>query len=113
MSDLLKQANDLRAQAAALEARAAAEIQAARASVLAGLKASIAEHGFTAVDLGLKAGKGAAKAAKTGRSHPSAGKKVAPKYKDHNGNVWTGRGVKPRWLVDAVAAGRSLESFTV
>jgi DNA-binding protein H-NS len=113
MSDLLQRANDLRAQAAVLEAQAAEQLQAARTGVLTQLKATIAEHGFTAADLGLKTGKGAATASKTGRSHPSAGKKVPAKYKDHNNNEWTGRGVKPRWLVDALASGQTLESFAV
>jgi DNA-binding protein H-NS len=113
MSDLLKQANDLRAQAAALEAQAAEQIQAARAGVLAEVKATIAEYSFSAADLGLKGDKASRLALKTGRSHPSAGKRVEAKYKDSNGNSWTGRGVKPRWLTSALANGVSLESFAV
>jgi DNA-binding protein H-NS len=112
MSDLIQQAAQLRAQAAALEAQAAEQKMAARAGVLAELKATIAEHGFTAADLGLKSGK-AGRAMKAGRSHPSAGKKVDIKFKDAQGNSWTGRGVKPRWLSLAIANGATLESFAV
>lgn len=112
MSDLIQQAANLRAQAAALEAQAAEQKQAARAGVLAQLKATIAEHGFSAAELGIKGGK-AASSAKTGRGHPSAGKKVEAKYKDASGNSWTGRGVKPRWLSLAMAGGATLDSFKI
>jgi DNA-binding protein H-NS len=115
MSDLIQQAAQLRAQAAALEAQAAEQKNAARAGVLAQLKATIAEHGFSASELGVKSGKvgKAGRPAKADRSHPSAGKKVAAKFKDGQGNSWTGRGVKPRWLSLALANGASLQSFAV
>jgi DNA-binding protein H-NS len=112
MTDLIQQANDLRAQAAALEAQAAQQKLAARAGVIAQLKATIAEHGISASELSLKSGK-AGRPAKVGRSHPSAGKKVEAKYRDANGNSWTGRGVKPRWLSLALASGSSLQSFAI
>ncbi len=112
MSDLIQQAANLRAQAAALEAQAAEQRFAARAGVLEQVKATVAEHGFSATELGLKAGK-AGRPPKAGRTHPSAGKKVAAKYKDNSGNTWTGRGVKPRWLSLAIANGASLQSFAI
>lgn len=112
MTDLLQQASALRAQAAALEAQAAQEKMAARSGVVAQLKATIVEYGVTGAELGFKGGK-AAKAARGDRSHPSAGKKVPAKFKDAAGNAWTGRGVKPRWLSAALAAGASLQSFAV
>ncbi len=112
MNDLIKQAADLRAQAAALEAQAELQKNAVRTDVLNQVKALVAEHGFTATDLGLKAGK-PGRPAKLGRSHPSAGKKVDPKFKDTNGNTWTGRGVKPRWLSSALANGATLQSFAI
>jgi DNA-binding protein H-NS len=111
MNDLIRQANELRAQAAALEAQAMEQMQAARANVLAQVKSTIAEHNFTIAELGIKLNKD--KSSKTGRSHPSAGKKVDAKYKDAFGNIWTGRGVQPRWLADAIANGASLEQFLV
>jgi DNA-binding protein H-NS len=112
MNDLIKQAADLRAQAAALEAQAEVQKNAARAGILNQVKAMIAEHGFNATDLGLKAGK-VGRPPKLGRSHPSAGKKVDPKFKDNNGNTWTGRGVKPRWLSLALSNGATLQSFAI
>lgn len=112
MNDLMRQANELRAQAAILEAQALEQIQAARAVVLAQVKATIAEHNFTLIELNIKTEKNT-KLAKMGRSHPSAGKKIEAKYKDIYGNVWTGRGVQPRWLTDAIDGGALLEQFLV
>jgi len=40
-------------------------------------------------------------------------KKVAPKYRDASGNTWSGRGLQPKWLRAAVAAGAPLETFAV
>lgn len=40
-------------------------------------------------------------------------KSVPVKYRDENGNTWTGRGLKPRWLHDALASGATLDSFKV
>lgn len=111
MTDLIQQANQLRAQAAALEAQAAQQKMAARSGVVAQLKATIAEHGISGAELGFKGGK--APKARGERSHPSAGKKVAAKYKDNAGNSWTGRGVKPRWLSAALASGATLQSFAI
>ena len=41
----------------------------------------------------------------------SAGTVTAPRFSDGNGNVWSGRGPRPKWLKDAMAAGKSLEEF--
>ena len=35
------------------------------------------------------------------------GRKVPPKYRDNAGNIWAGRGAKPRWLVAAIKKGKS------
>lgn len=39
--------------------------------------------------------------------------RVAPKYRDQNGNTWTGRGIKPRWLAEALASGATLGDFAI
>ena len=40
--------------------------------------------------------------------------RVPVKYRDpQTGSTWSGRGLKPRWLAEALAAGRSLEAFAV
>lgn len=44
-----------------------------------------------------------------------AGSKVAVKYRDPSNpkHVWTGRGMKPRWLKALIDSGRSIEEFLV
>src|SRR5262249_36431445 len=48
-----------------------------------------------------------------GRGASLKGRKVAPKYRDRQGNTWAGRGARPRWLLAALKKGRKLESFAV
>jgi DNA-binding protein H-NS len=48
-----------------------------------------------------------------GRGSSLKGRKVPPKYRDSAGNIWAGRGAKPRWLVAAIKEGKKLEDFAV
>lgn len=50
-----------------------------------------------------------------GKSSSRAGSKVAVKYRDPSNakHVWTGRGMKPRWLKSLLDSGRSIEEFLV
>lgn len=41
------------------------------------------------------------------------GTKVPPKYRGPMGEVWTGRGVMPRWLSALLAEGRAKEEFLI
>ena len=41
------------------------------------------------------------------------GKKVAPKYRGPSGELWAGRGAKPRWMVAAIKEGGKLEDFLI
>lgn len=47
------------------------------------------------------------------RTSKSTSKKggVAAKYRDDQGNTWSGRGPRPHWLRDALASGKSLNDF--
>jgi len=38
---------------------------------------------------------------------------VAPKYRDKEGNSWSGRGLMAGWLKKAIKGGAKLESFLV
>lgn len=67
------------------------------------------------------------KTQRKGRAQPKATRRAAPKaaaparakvklpakFADGAGNEWTGRGSTPRWLADAIAAGKSKEDFAV
>jgi DNA-binding protein H-NS len=39
--------------------------------------------------------------------------KVAPKYRSPDGETWSGRGLKPRWLTALLAEGRKIEEFLI
>jgi DNA-binding protein H-NS len=41
------------------------------------------------------------------------GKKVAPKYRGPNGELWAGRGAQPAWLREQFKKGRRLDSFLI
>jgi DNA-binding protein H-NS len=41
------------------------------------------------------------------------GTKVAPKFKGPSGELWAGRGAKPRWLVTAIKEGKKAEDFLI
>lgn len=40
-------------------------------------------------------------------------KPPAVKYRDDEGNTWTGRGIQPKWLKAHIESGRSIEDFAV
>jgi DNA-binding protein H-NS len=44
-----------------------------------------------------------------------AGRKLRPKYRnpDNPAQTWAGRGLQPKWLIQALKSGRKLESFRV
>lgn len=47
------------------------------------------------------------------RKSSSKGAGVPVKYRDGNGNTWTGRGNKPRWLSAAIAGGATVDQFLI
>lgn len=50
----------------------------------------------------------------TAKSQSAAkGKRAPVKYRDAEGNAWTGRGSQPRWLRAAIEDGMSLEDLAV
>ncbi len=93
IAQLRKQAEELRNQE--------------RSGVIDELRKKIAEYGLTATDL--KLGGRAAK-----RSPGVAPVKAAAKYRGPTGESWSGgRGRKPRWVTEALAAGKSLSDFEI
>lgn len=61
-----------------------------------------------------KAKQGAgAKGKKAGKRGAAKGGKVPAKYRGPNGEVWSGRGKQPRWLVALVAEGRTPAEFLI
>lgn len=82
---------ELLAQREALEKQIAQQRQAEASDALNKVRELVKEFGLTESDI---FGKG-----KSAGGTKSAGKKVAPKYRDPaTGNTWTGRGIAPKWL---------------
>lgn len=85
--------------------------------VIARIREAVDHYGLTAADLGLAAParRAAAPVAAPARKRTSQrkGTKVAPKYRDEAGRTWTGRGLKPVWLREALAAGKTLQDFEI
>lgn len=52
-----------------------------------------------------------AKSEKSASLKPNGKAKV--KFRDTQGNVWSGRGLRPRWLSAALADGKALDDFAV
>ena len=79
-----------------------------RAGVVEELRKKIAEYGISATDLKLT-GRGPAK-----RTGAAPAVKAAAKYRGPAGETWSGgRGRKPRWVTEALAAGKSLSDFEI
>jgi DNA-binding protein H-NS len=110
-SELLAQKEALRAQQAALEKQIAEQLNEQRAGAIAQIKGIMGEFGLTVADLGNNKPGRPPKSVDSGAA-PSS--KVAAKYRDpDSGKTWSGRGLKPRWLADAIAAGRQLTDFAI
>lgn len=79
--------------------------------VVARIRVAIHHYGLTAEQLGFgevrPTSRTPAKSPKVSSANGSGGSK----YSDGQGNVWSGRGPRPHWLRDALADGKSLESF--
>lgn len=76
-----------------------------RAEAIAKVRALMSEYGLTLSDLSNKA----APATRAG-----VRAKVPAKYRDAaTGDTWSGRGLQPKWLKAALAAGRKIDDFKV
>lgn len=85
------------------------------AGVVERIKTAIAHYGLSPEQLFGASNAVARKA--TSSSSKAAGKRSSAKgsptaaYSDGAGNSWGGRGPRPRWLRDALAAGKTLDEF--
>jgi DNA-binding protein H-NS len=68
---------------------------------------------FTGSDYsGPKVGRGRTKAPKV-KVSKLRGRKAAVKYRDKEGNKWSGRGAQPRWMTAAIKGGAKRDDFLV
>ena len=81
-----------------------------RAGIIDEVRKKIAEYGLTASDLKLSdRGPKATKASQKTKKEPAAAK-----YQGPDGQTWSGgRGRKPGWITEALAAGKSLAEFEI
>lgn len=82
------------------------------------IREAIEFYNLTAADLGLavKGASAAGKAAKPAKGRKRKAAAKAPKvvkYRNDSGGTWGGRGKRPQWLRDALAAGKQLSDFAV
>ncbi|MBK1681388.1 H-NS family nucleoid-associated regulatory protein [Rhodocyclus tenuis] len=90
----------LQQQIAELQKQAEEVRRQETAQVIADIKATMAQYGITVADLSSPAKR--------------TGSVVKAKYRDPiSGKEWSGRGIQPKWLREAVAAGRTREEFAV
>lgn len=100
-----------------LDRRIKATIKLQRPADLATCRKLVGLHGFTARDLGIVEPVGVVEtipSAATARADGETAKKVPVKYRNaETGDTWTGRGIQPKWLQQALAEGKSLADFLV
>ncbi|MEO3714125.1 H-NS histone family protein [Roseateles flavus] len=111
-------AQEIDAEIARLQKEREHALSAERAGVVARMKEAIAYYQITAQDLGLGTGvrKRLSAAPKPKRAGRGVGLKAKPaasrvKYKDDAGHTWSGFGPRPKWLVEALANGKSEEDL--
>lgn len=92
MSNILDDIKALEAQLAEKRAAAANEIRAQKAGIIAEILAHMKENNVSLRELS------------------DAAAVAASKYSSGT-NTWSGKGKQPEWLVKAIAAGATLESF--
>lgn len=95
---------ELQEQIAALQRQAEEVRQQEIAGAIAEIKAKMAEYGISLQDLG-------ASPRRRSRAKAAVGQ---PRYRDPaTGETWTGKGRKPKWLVDALAQGKNLADYSI
>ena len=100
----------LKAQIADLQKKAKALRSEERHAAILKIRELIQVFDLQSSELGFS---GSARGQPARKPHSAAGKKLPAKYKDADGNSWTGRGIKPRWLRTALESGQSLEALKI
>ena len=108
-SQVMKQIDSLQREAEELRRKEVA-------GVIDRIKDAIRAYNLSAADLGLSPAR-AARSTKAGVKARKAAKgrktSAVVKFRDSDGNTWGGRGPRPAWLRNALAAGKQLSDFKV
>jgi DNA-binding protein H-NS len=94
---------ELKAQAEKLMAEAEALRSKELEDTIADIKNKMQAYGITAQDLGF--------ASATGKRAAAPKSTKSPKYRGPNGQAYSGRGPRPKWLKEALANGKKIEDF--
>lgn len=99
----------IEAQIQALQAKAEA-LKTAEKPGIKQLKAVLKKYKLTPSDIDH-----ATNGTRSGRRSKLKGQKVKPKYRNpaNRSETWTGRGLRPRWMVAAMKGGKKLEDFAI
>jgi len=90
-----------------------------QSTVIARIKREIEQHGLSVDDLfgsessAPAVGHGPRPAGKSSAAPKKAGAARPAKFADEHGNTWHGRGLRPKWVHEALGAGRKLEEFLI
>jgi len=116
---------EIQAKISELQKQADQVYASEKKSVIADIKEKIKIYGLTAADLGLakksESGKSSApksssktSAKSKSKSKASKSKKAAPQFVGPNGETWSGgRGKRPAWVNEILAAGGDIERYRV
>lgn len=111
LEGLLFRREQLRAELVNVETHIQMAQAARRNEGIAMVRSLMAEFELTTADLAAPGTSGRLAPAATS----SAGRRqVMPKFRDPvSGKTWSARGLKPKWLADAIARGKRLEDFAI
>ena len=99
LDSINRKISDLEQQKSAL----AQEIESHKKAMEAELKRIAASYGYKLIRAD----------ASTSEKKSTKRKPARIKFRDNNGNTWTGRGMAPRWITAAEANGQSRDEFLV
>ena len=112
-------ADALKARIAALQKQLTAA-EDSKGPAVRKVRALMKKLGVTVADLtetpaakAAKSGQGRGRPKKWAAAPKKSAAKIPVKYRDNNGNAWTGRGKTPKWIVEAETGGKTRESFRV
>ena len=77
------------------------------------LGVTVADLAETPAAKAAKSGQGRGRPEKSATAPKKPAAKIPVKYRDNNGNAWTGRGKTPKWIIEAEKAGENREKLRV
>lgn len=104
---------EIQAQIAELQRKAATIRATERAQALEKIKSLMSAFDIAASELSSTSSKSSKTRQPQKTNASKATRKVPAKYRDGNGNEWSGRGMQPRWFKAALASGIPVASLTV